>query len=128
MYKAYICYMRIKTKTLILFEKVAKGELTARQAENRLNGHAHIKKSELNSFERGMRMRCLYGNSGNKFWTHILEKHPVIVGIRRCNSYPGISELAFKDDKTGGVEWFYENDFLVFVKRAKGKRKKISSK
>ena len=58
----------------------------------------------------GKRVRCLYGNSGHKFYSKFLDTNPVILEVRKnSGGAPDSFSLGFK----GGDDWWYANDFEI---------------
>lgn len=58
----------------------------------------------------GKRVRCLYKNSGHKFYSKFLDTNPVILEVRKnSGSAPDSFRLGFK----GGDDWWYCNDFEI---------------
>jgi len=59
-------------------------------------------------FKAGDKVKCYYGNSGNKWWTHILEPYAIINKIK-YDKHSGLYKLRFD----GEDYFFYENDFYL---------------
>lgn len=64
--------------------------------------------SKLIKAKVGDRVKCKYGNSGNKFWYKFLDTNPVIEQIR-FNKIAGFHEFKLAGNET----WWHENDFII---------------
>lgn len=67
-----------------------------------------IGKRILCQFKVGDKVKCKYGNSGNKFWSDLLSPSAIIKKIK-YNERAQMYKLGFA--YKGSIEYFYENDF-----------------
>ena len=75
-----------------------------------LSNFIFVERSFLLKVVRGDRVKCLYGNSGNKFWANLLEKYPTVDKIQ-YDPIAKFCRFTFKEDDKKD-NWFYENDFI----------------
>jgi hypothetical protein len=74
-----------------------------------VTGNKMVECSTLLRAVKGDRVRCMYRNSGNKFWYSLF--HPyVTVDKIKYNESAGICQFTFKEDKHEN-NFFFENDF-----------------
>jgi len=99
----------MKANRLEILQKVYDRELTPEQAENKLLGLSIVGSSTLLKVAKGDKVKCKYGNSGNKFWTELLEQHPTVDKIQFDES-AGFCRFTFEEDEREN-NYFYENDF-----------------
>lgn len=69
----------------------------------------HSYSSTLLKVVKGDRVKCKYGNSGNKLWSELLEQKPTVDKIK-FDVNAGFCRFTFKEDDRVD-NYFYENDF-----------------
>lgn len=99
----------MKANRLEILQKVYDRELTPEQAEQKLLSLSIVGRSTLLGVVKGDRVKCKYGNSGNKFWNELLEQQPTVDKIQFDES-AGFCRFTFKEDERVD-NYFYENDF-----------------
>ena len=93
--------------------------LTPKRALRKIYGISTARISQRLKARKGDRLKCLYGDSGHKFWNKLLNQCPTVDRVR--HTHVGISQVTFKED-TFEDNWFYENDFVKHVPKSKSKK------